>query len=613
MHRFELQVRRIMGTVVAIVNGWLPDDFFSWATRPDLFIETPIAPIGYLYLAGARFDFNELVFRKALFRTNREHIEEKRKWTKKVHDSILENSYEEGILWLKELEEIVAPRIRNQLEKFQELDAKRLGSNSIKNIDLVLPSGLSEQEEKSYTETLSILRNIGNSGKWPSTSRARSRIIRAASGSDCNDDDLFIKSGSFTVVNDKVDHGHQSKLPLGNDLFPELVKSVFELEKTLCAENGLKRPTSTHCAINSNAEFTPHIDSGRGRGQSVSMIVGLGNYTGGGLYVEGSLNDIRYNPLEFDGWRLRHWTEPFHGERYSLVWFTPETKNKALSSQDKEEKISAFLRTLVSDHEKSLPSYPPLAFREGSTDENVITELLDSTKGCTYEYRDLSKGLDFSLEKHSSVLDIGAHIGVFVRYALSQGCSSVKAIEPEEENFSLLRKNTLPLLDSSDTNINIYKGAVAHIKRKTQSDLIPGINKNGRQNTWRHSLSDYNHYKTRNPAVATQRVDLIPFFGDNGALEPGITFVKLDCEGAEMDILLSEEASEPASWMDVSHLVFEWSFTKNKSIESFHEAVGNLRKAGFVVVYDGEGTFWDMDENEWPYFTDLVVFAARIK
>jgi len=58
----------------------------------------------------------------------------------------------------------------------------------------------------------------------------------------------------------------------------------------------------------------------------------------------------------------------------------------------------------------------------------------------------------------------------------------------------------------------------------------------------------------------------MPFFGDNGALEPGITFVKLDCEDAEMDILLSEEASEPASWMDVSHLVFEWSFTKNKSI-----------------------------------------------
>jgi hypothetical protein len=34
-------------------------------------------------------------------------------------------------------------------------------------------------------------------------------------------------------------------------------------------------------------------------------------------------HDIRYAPLEFDGWARRHWTNPFHGERYSLVWYTP--------------------------------------------------------------------------------------------------------------------------------------------------------------------------------------------------------------------------------------------------------------------------------------------------
>ena len=53
------------------------------------------------------------------------------------------------------------------------------------------------------------------------------------------------------------------------------------------------------------------------------MIVGLGRYVGGKLVVEGKSNDIRYKPVEFDGWRERHWTEPFMGERFSLVWFTP--------------------------------------------------------------------------------------------------------------------------------------------------------------------------------------------------------------------------------------------------------------------------------------------------
>jgi hypothetical protein len=86
------------------------------------------------------------------------------------------------------------------------------------------------------------------------------------------------------------------------------------------------RPSSSHCAVNCNAQFTPHVDSGRGSGQTLSMIVGLGDYSGGTLRVEGDSLDIQYKPLVFDGWKLRHWTNPFAGERFSLVWFTPEAK-----------------------------------------------------------------------------------------------------------------------------------------------------------------------------------------------------------------------------------------------------------------------------------------------
>ena len=70
--------------------------------------------------------------------------------------------------------------------------------------------------------------------------------------------------------------------------------------------------------------FPRHTDSGAGAGQSTSLIVGLGTYAGGELVVEGEKKDIRYKPVEFDGWNQRHWTMPFTGERYSLVWFTPK-------------------------------------------------------------------------------------------------------------------------------------------------------------------------------------------------------------------------------------------------------------------------------------------------
>lgn len=39
--------------------------------------------------------------------------------------------------------------------------------------------------------------------------------------------------------------------------------------------------------------------------------------------MEGATVPIRYAPHEFDGWRKRHWTLPFEGERFSLVWFSP--------------------------------------------------------------------------------------------------------------------------------------------------------------------------------------------------------------------------------------------------------------------------------------------------
>ena len=110
------------------------------------------------------------------------------------------------------------------------------------------------------------------------------------------------------------------KAPRGNRLLPELARACFELEAAIAPD----RPPSSTIAINRHAQFKPHKDSGGGAGQSTSLIVGLGDYTGGELVVEGAVHGCRYTPLQFNGWTQRHWTLPFEGERYSLVWFTPK-------------------------------------------------------------------------------------------------------------------------------------------------------------------------------------------------------------------------------------------------------------------------------------------------
>ena len=70
------------------------------------------------------------------------------------------------------------------------------------------------------------------------------------------------------------------------------------LEKALCAEAppfaalGTRRP-SAMVAVNRNALFRPHRDTGAGRGQSKALIVGLGRYSGGELVIEGDAVDVR--------------------------------------------------------------------------------------------------------------------------------------------------------------------------------------------------------------------------------------------------------------------------------------------------------------------------------
>ena len=91
--------------------------------------------------------------------------------------------------------------------------------------------------------------------------------------------------------------------PKGNALFPDLLRACFRLERVLAPH----RPPSSTIAVNRHAQFRPHRDSGAGNGQSKSLIVALGDFSGGEVVVESRVHDIRYKSLSFDGWSERHW------------------------------------------------------------------------------------------------------------------------------------------------------------------------------------------------------------------------------------------------------------------------------------------------------------------
>ena len=70
-------------------------------------------------------------------------------------------------------------------------------------------------------------------------------------------------SGSFSVGYMPTSGGSQQ--PASNAAFPRLVKAAFALERALLPD---REPSST-IAINRNAQFRPHTDSGAGAGQSL--------------------------------------------------------------------------------------------------------------------------------------------------------------------------------------------------------------------------------------------------------------------------------------------------------------------------------------------------------
>jgi hypothetical protein len=81
----------------------------------------------------------------------------------------------------------------------------------------------------------------------------------------------------------------------------------------------------TSIQYNKNNQCQKHLDKNN---IGESMIVGLGDYTGGELiiYDEDGNNpvkhDIRYKPFKFNGSIYPHETAPFEGERYTLVFYS---------------------------------------------------------------------------------------------------------------------------------------------------------------------------------------------------------------------------------------------------------------------------------------------------
>lgn len=105
---------------------------------------------------------------------------------------------------------------------------------------------------------------------------------------------------------------------------------------------------------------------------------------------------------------------------------------------------------------KTLNNVPPLYYREDTYDKYIIKEQMQCYKSLSFH--------------NTSILDVGANIGSFARFALANGATRVFCYEPEPDNFTYLNKNKTKMMD-------IFPYAVMEKTSDVEFFLNKGINK----------------------------------------------------------------------------------------------------------------------------------------
>ena len=120
------------------------------------------------------------------------------------------------------------------------------------------------------------------------------------------------------------------------------------------------------------------------------------------------------------------------------------------------------------------------------------------------------------------ILDVGANFGAYTVYAHMAGVRSIYAYEPEPSNYDLLSKNT-----KGKENVHIFnKALISGDEPKTLDFFIP----RNRKNMGSSSL----HIKRGRDKIEVGTENYQRIIDE---IKP--TTVKMDCEGAEYDLLLN--------------------------------------------------------------------------
>ena len=171
-----------------------------------------------------------------------------------------------------------------------------------------------------------------------------------------------------------------------------------------------------------------------------------------------------------------------------------------------------------------MPDFSAIYLRNGTSDLPVFREI--------FLEKEYDLKFDFDVEY---IVDGGANIGVSSRYLLTKFPNArIIAIEPEQQNFIVLKKNT-----------EGYKNIVGVKSGIWCKDCQLCIVESEQHGEWGFQLQEANDVKNcyiRDSAIQCYSIDSIMSMFDL----PRIDILKLDIEGAEKEVFQSEN---PEKWI----------------------------------------------------------------
>ena len=179
----------------------------------------------------------------------------------------------------------------------------------------------------------------------------------------------------------------------------------------------------------------------------------------------------------------------------------------------------------------------------------------------------------FTLNSGMTVVDVGANQGFFSLYAASQG-ATVYAFEPCAENFEILKWNVVT--NQLSDQVKMFNSAVTG--KDGEVPLFVGLDASGEILSGSVSVLNENRGGKGVQLRSVESVTLDSLLR-NLHIER-CDFLKVDCEGAEYEILRNTSRD---SFSKIARISMECHDGR------MGEAIATLKNAGFEIVYQRPG------------------------